>query len=69
MPPAAPFAPLGRVSVRPVSKVPPGVWLAFAPILKMEATGAPRVSIDRPRLGWLPLTKSRSEPRRMRFQL
>ena len=46
MPPAAPFAPLGRVSVRPVSKVPAGVWLTFAPMLNAVAIGVPRVSIE-----------------------
>ena len=48
---------------------PCGANSAFTPLGKAVAIGVPRVSIDKPRLGWLPLTKSRSEPLRMPFQL
>src|SRR3569623_2560388 len=56
----------------PPSSVPPWVIPTFAPvglIGKAVAIGVPRGSIDRPRLGWLPLTKSRWLPNSALFQL
>ena len=76
MPPAAALPPLGAVSVRPLVSVPViaglivlrGVLPApLAPMLNTVAIGVPRVSIESPRLGWLPLTKSRAEPARPSF--
>src|ERR1044072_6909856 len=56
----------------PPSSVPPWVMPTLAAvglIGKAVATGVPRVSIDRPRLDWLPFPKSRSRPYSTPFQL
>jgi hypothetical protein len=76
IPPPTVLEPLGAISDRPLVSVGvcvPVVGLmglnALDPILKIVAIGVPRVSIESPRLGWLPLTKSRCDPRRILFQL
>lgn len=53
--------------VVPPSSVPLGKKLALGFSGKAVAIGVPRVSTESPRLGWLPLTKLRSFPRRIWF--
>ena len=66
------FAASEVAPLAPPSSVPPCVMptpAAVGLIAKAVASGVPRVSIDSPRFGWLPLTKSRSWPNSAPFQL